>query len=336
MRTALILILILGATCHAQDVLTLKNGSSRSGEIVTADETTLRLKVPLTSTIPSQKVQPSAIVTIQLADIETIDFQAEKDLKDFLQSATPDQLKELEAHWSKFSRWLHFPRSPSGKIGCRLGELLIDSKKKSNAIRAVEIFERVEAEAWDTQDRTRARTGRIRASMVAGNLKAAIQEAGQIASQTENPSLMLESKLLMAEAAEKKFQAFLKENPRWKDDVLVIPERHRLYDEALALYLFPSLFYGSHCEQAAQGLWGAISVYQLSNESRLAVETARDLISFYPETRFAANARDFLAKAPPDQLTDNIETKSPSEQSPSAQESIPEKPKKKKTSKKNS
>ena len=336
MKTALALILILGAACHAQDVLTLKNGSLRSGEIVTADKTTLRLKVPLTSTVPSQKEQPSAIVTIQLADIETIEFQAEKDLKEFLQLATPDQIKELEEHWTKFSRWLHFPRSPSGKIGCCLGELLIESKKKSYAIRAVEIFERIEAEAWDTQDRTRARTGRIRASMAAGNLKEALQEAGQIASQTENPTLILESKLLMAEAAEKKLKDFLKDNPRWKDDALVIPERHRLYDEALALYLFPCLFYGTYSEQAAQGLWGAVSVYQLSNESRLAAETARDLISFYPETRFAANARDYLVKAPPDQLNDNIETKSPSEQAPSTQESISEKPKKKKTSKKNS
>lgn len=335
MKTALTLVLILVATCHAQDVLNLKNGSTRTGEIVSSDEKTIWLKVSLTSSDSSLKEAPKAIVTEQIKNIETIDFQAEKDLKPLLESATPDQFKELEQQWTKFSRWLNFPRSPSGKIGCRLGELLIESKKKSHAVQAIEIFQRVEEEAWDSEDRNRARTWRIRASMAAGNLKEAFDEAKQIATKTENPSLMLDSKLLLAEASEKKLKNFLKDNPRWKDDSLVIPERHRLYDEVLGLYLFPALFYGSHSEQAAQGLWGAIGIYQLSNESRLAVETAKDLISFYPETRFAANARDYLAKVPADQLRENIESQSTSE-TPPAEKSNPEKTKKKKTSKKNS
>jgi hypothetical protein len=336
MKTALALILLLGAACHAQDVLTLKNGSSRSGEIVSSDETKIWLKVVLNQSVSSSKEAPTAIVTEQIKNIETINFQAEKDLRPLLESATPDQITEIEEHWTKFSRWLHFPRSPSGKIGCRLGELLIESKKKSYALQAIEIFRRIEAEAWDPEDRTRARNGRLRASMTSDKRSNTFKEAHAIAANAEDPTLMLESKLLLAEASEKKLKDFLKNNPRWKNDVLVIPERHRLYDEALALYLFPSLFYGTYSEQAAQGLWGAISVYQLSNASRLAAETARDLISFYPETRSAANARDYLVKAPPDQLNDNIETKSSSEQAPSTQESIPEKPKKKKTSKKNS
>jgi hypothetical protein len=154
-----------------------------------------------------------------------------------------------------------------------------------------------------------------------GKAAQAIEEAKTLAAETEDPEILIEANYLMAQATAKELQSFLKENPRWNIDPFVIEERHRLHNSALALYLYPALFFGSENQKAARGLWGAVEVYRLSaknaheadlpdsekSQTRLAIETSRDIIAFYPATAESKLATEFLASLTPEQRAVNFE-----------------------------
>jgi hypothetical protein len=135
-----------------------------------------------------------------------------------------------------------------------------------------------------------------------GQASKAIDEAKALAAETEDPDILIEANYLMAQAANKDLREFLKENPRWEIDPNVIDGRHRLHNKVLELYLYPSLFFGSNSVKAARGLWGAFGVYQLCGEHQLAIETARDIVAFYPVTPEAALAKAHLDSLTPEQL----------------------------------
>ncbi len=88
------------------------------------------------------------------------------------------------------------------------------------------------------------------------------------------------------------------DNPRWQEDPFATPERNRLYDEALALYLYPALFFGSEINAAARGLWGAVEIYQFAGDLKQALEASRDLVSIYPETVYASQAQALIDALP--------------------------------------
>ena len=230
-------------------------------------------------------------------------------------------------------------RSPSGSIACALGNALLATKERKNADRALELFTLVEEKAWQDSDKARAREGRLRAMTATGKASKAIEEAKALAAETEDPEILIEANYLLAQAAEKELKDFLKENPRWDIDTSVIDQRHRLYNRVLELYLYPSLFFGTNNEKAARGLWGAIGIYRTSGEERLAIETSRDIHTFYPKTQEAEQARAYLASLKPEQLRADSEAEArkempespPTEASPPPQKAAkPAKEKKKK------
>ena len=216
---------------------------------------------------------------------------------------------------------------------------MLATKERKNADRALELFTLVEEKAWQDSDKARAREGRLRAMTATGKAAKAIEEAKALAAETEDPEILIEANYLLAQAAEKELKDFLKENPRWDIDTSVIDQRHRLYNRVLELYLYPSLFFGTNNEKAARGLWGAIGIYRTSGEERLAIETSRDIHTFYPKTQEAEQARDYLASLKPEQLRADSEAEArkempespPNEASPPPQKAAkPAKEKKKK------
>lgn len=143
-----------------------------------------------------------------------------------------------------------------------------------------------------------AKEGRLRALVATGRAGEAVREAEQIASMTEDPAVLIEAKYILAEAAGTSLKKLLEDNPRWEEDLNVIPERNRLYHEAVDLFLYPSLFEGSQAEAAARGLWGAVGIYQLTGEAANALECARDITILYPGTKYAAPAKELIASLP--------------------------------------
>ena len=334
------LLILLAATCaaQAQDVLEMKTGNRRAGKIVSFDERFIRLELD----IPSESgaaPQSVASIAVPRGDVLSIDFALDPQRDAAIRSAAVPDIAALEADWKIFKPWLEMSRSPSGSIACALGNALLATKERKNADRALELFTLVEEKAWQASDKARAREGRLRAMTATGKAAKAIEEAKALAEETEDPEILIEANYLLAQAAEKELGEFLKENPRWDIDTNVIDQRHRLHNRVLELYLYPSLFFGTNNEKAARGLWGAIGIYRTSGEERLAIETSRDILAFYPKTPEAERARTYLASLKPGQLAANLEAEAgtempespPTESSPPPQKAAkPAKEKKKK------
>ena len=345
-RLALTFLFATSLLASAQDVLLLKNGSRRAGEIVSADDSTIRLRVSLASpsALTSSAGTAAATIGIPRADVESIEFQADPERDDRLRSATPDRLYEVESEWKRTQPWISFPRSPAGSIGCKLGELMLLTKDPAKATTSLELFELIEKQSWSDQDKARAKQGRLRAMVATGRAAEAIDQAKLLAAESEDPEILIEANYIMAQAAERDLKAFLEENPRWVQDPHVIDTRHELYNRVLELYLYPSLFHGSDDIRSARGLWGAVSVYRASNQVPLAIETARDITVLHPATTEAKLAQEFLASLKPEELASDFEaearkeleegmTKSPAptpEPSPEPESTKPETKKKKK------
>ena len=335
------LLILLAVTCiaaHAQDVLEMKTGSSRTGKIISFDERFIRLELDFAAQGGSS-ARSVASIALPIGDVLSIAFASNSQRDAAIRSEAAQDIDALDGYWIEFKPWLEMPRSPSGSIACALGNALLATKERKNADRALELFTLVEEKAWQDSDRVRAREGRLRAMTATGKAAKAIEEAKALAAETEDPEILIEANYLLAQAAEKELKDFLKENPRWDIDTSVIDQRHRLYNRVLELYLYPSLFFGTNNEKAARGLWGAIGIYRTSGEERLAIETSRDIHTFYPKTQEAEQARAYLASLKPEQLRADSEAEArkemtespPTEASPPPQKAAkPAKEKKKK------
>ena len=298
---AILLFLVLALpVLPAQDVLFLRSGEKRSGHLSGLDDQQFRFQVPLPPPpgSPPSAPQVFASVTIPRADVEHIEFAHDPALEELLKSATISQVAEIGALWNRSEPLLKVPRSSAARIANVLGGLLLQTGDPAQAARALELFKKVEADAWSASDKMSARQGRLRAMVATGNAKEAVIEAGELATATENPAVLIEAKYILATAADAALRRLLNDNPRWAEDAHVIPERNRLYNEALDLYLYPSLFAGSEAEAAARGLWGAAGIYLLAGESQKALECARDIATLYPHTKPAGQAADFIASLP--------------------------------------
>ncbi len=342
MKRILLLLLLSVPLLPAQDVLFMKSGEKRSGRLSGLDAQQFRFQVPLPPPpgSPPSAPQVFASVTISRADVEHIEFAPDPALEELLKSATINQVVEIGALWNRAEPLLKVPRSSAARIANVLGGLLLQTGDPAQAARALELFKKIEAGAWSPSDKMAARQGRLRAMVATGNAREAISEAGELASVTENPAVLIEAKYILANAADASLRRLLDDNPRWAEDPRVLPERHRLYNEALDLYLYPSLFAGSESEAAARGLWGAAGIYLLAGESQKALECARDIATLYPHTKPAGQAADFIASLPDAQRAINPEKEAraglaPAPQKAEAPDKSPEeKPKKKSHEKK--
>ncbi len=287
---------MISSSVNAQDTLFYADGKTRVGKILSVDPKNFRLEVPLPSSAGGSPVFAS--VTIPRADVVQIEFGPDEGLERKLREASISNLAGMAALWRQWEPFLGVPKSPSGRIGGIYGDLLLQTRTEANAQAALTLFTQLESSAWAEDSRMLAKQGRLRAMIATGNAAAAVKDALEIAKITEDPAVLVEAKFILAGAADQELRMLLVENPRWEEDIYVIPERHRLYNQALDEYLFPYLFFGSESEAAARGLWGATGVYEMVGELDKARETSRDLIRIYPQTPFADKAKTFLEKLP--------------------------------------
>lgn len=325
----ILLFLVTASLLQAQDVLFMRSGEKRPGRLTGLDAIQYRLQVPLPPPpgAAAAAAQIIASVSVPRGDVDYIEFGPDPALEAILKSPSPAQIGEIEARWIKAEPWLPVPRSPAARIANAFGGALLQTGDPAKAARALELFKKVEAGAWDPADKLDARQGRLRAMVATGNARDAINEARELSETTEDPAVLIEAKYILASAADASLRKLLEDNPRWEEDINIIPERHRLYNEALDLYLYPSLFAGSESEAAACGLWGAVGIYILTGESQKALECARDIASLYPQTKPAAPAKEFIATLPEAQRAINPEKDARAEQMPTPEKNAkPDKP----------
>jgi hypothetical protein len=298
MRTATSRLLAAAAilsTVVAQDTVEFTDGTSRPGKIVGADDKVFRLRIP--APMPGQ---PSATVSINRAEVERIVFGPDADLETVTKDPTIARTAFARVLWQRMEPFLAVPDSPAAKAGMVYGEILLLSKDPARHNEALELFRRIEAGAWNESDRESAMRGRLKAMLALGQINEASQEAETLALQAEDPGLLLDTKLLLAETRLAALRELLEENPRWQEDPPVRAERDKLLNEALDLALYPFLFYGTEHDQSARGLWLAHEAYMLADQPAAAREVATDITALYPETRYATPAREALQKEKPE------------------------------------
>lgn len=280
----------------AADVVFMEDGTRRSGNVLPdKSPTSLILEITLPPPANRPDLPPATSrVSIPLDKIRHIEFGREENLEKAIQSAN---LPLLEATWEKWRAWLKIPRSPAPQVALALAEARL---KAGNPTAAFSLFQQVEAEAWDLAARELARPGRLRALIAQGRAEEAVAEAAELAKISEDPAVLIEANHIRAQAAEASLRKLLEDNPRWQEDIFVIPERDRLYHLALDLYLSPALFHGEQSAAAARGLWGAIGILKLAGDLEPARELARDILSLYPSQPEARLASEFLAQLPED------------------------------------
>lgn len=279
----------------AQDAVELNDGTTRTGRVVGADDKVFRLRIP-----PPVPGQPPATVAINRADVERIVFGPDADLETVTQDPTIGRTAFARVLWQRMEPFLAVPESPAAKAGMVYGEILLLSQDPNRHHEALDLFRRLESEAWNESDREAATRGRLKAMLALGRIDEASEEAETLALEAQDPSLLLETRLLLAETRIAALRALLEENPRWDEDPPVRAQRDRLLNEALDLALYPFLFYGTAHEQAAQGLWLAREAYLLGGQPAAALEVASDIAAIYPQSRHAVPAREALPKEQPE------------------------------------
>lgn len=277
---------------RSSDVIFLKSGPPRAGRSVDRDGKVFRLSVPL---IPGQ---PPARVTFPEADVERIEFADDEDRDAFLRGEKDQDIIAAARWWGANEKFTGVANSPAAAIGRRYADLLLAHENPLFHQRALDIYMRLEKDAWSPSERALGRQGRLRAMIATGRAGEAVEEAVSLAESSEDPAVLIEAKYILATAEESRLRQLLEDHPRWEEDIFVRPERHRLYHAALDLFLYPALFYGSEIEAASRGLWAACRIYQLGGDTLNARATAEDIVVLYPGTPEAHSAQDFLAQDP--------------------------------------
>ena len=284
----------------ALDTIFLLRGEKVVAHAISLDPAGIRVQKPLPPPpgAPATAAAVFATVTIPRAEVDRIEFAQDEARDRKLKEAQPAQIAEVEAIWLKAKPWLAMPRSPAGQIGLAFADLLLRTRDPASAEKALAIAREVEARTWDQDNTLQAKQIRLRAMVATGNAAEAVKEAVALEKISEDPEILIEAKYILADASDKALRKLVEENPRWEEDIFVIPERNRLYNEALDQYLYPYLFFGSQVEPSARGLWGAIEVYRFAGDQKQALEASRDLITIYPDTSYARLAGAFVATLP--------------------------------------
>lgn len=293
MRAAFFLLLSL-AGVHAQDVLHLQDGRKLRGKIQRlASQSISMLEVVAGGRGSAQRdIPPEQVAFIDFAPLPG---EAEA-LANPANAAMEKRLLEL---WQEKSVNLRWPSNNAGLIGLTLANQSMKAGDPLLVERAFRIYTLVEKEDWDEKRRDEAKRGRLRCLIQLKRIDEAIAEAQKLAESDEEPELLLEAGLVLAQADFERLKIFEKDHPRWMEDDELTSTRTKLYHQTLDQFLKAPLFHGSMEDKAAESLWGAVQVHLFAKETRAALDRAGDLLQLYPKTAQAAEARKLLPTEAP-------------------------------------
>jgi hypothetical protein len=285
-----------GQATDAVDTMFLNDatGTRRTGHIVGIDANSFKVEVTLAVG------GATATVGVPRAQVSRVEFAPQPARDRLVANPVAANIPALGLEWRRWQAFLPIPKSPAGAVGNAYAAALLATGDAKQASDALALYKAVEKDAWSDTDKATAKRGRLRALVATGNAADALTEAAELAKDSEDPTVLIEAKFILAEATNAKLHKLLADNPRWIEDPLVRPERDRLYNEALDLYLHPYLFLGSETEAASRGLWGAVQVYRFGGDDANAIESSRDLVTLYKGTSYATLAQDYLNKLPAD------------------------------------
>ncbi|MCB1090956.1 MAG: hypothetical protein KDL87_05470 [Verrucomicrobiae bacterium] len=288
-------LMCLASLARGEDVLHLKDGTVVRCEIQAITDNILTYKTTIDlgggRTASAQPTVPTSTVDY----IEFGPLPGETELMASPQSADP---KALEKVWDETSKHLHRPRSNAGAIGLAYADRLLRLPESFQWDFALTVFDRIRERDWNPAHRDEARKGRLRALIQLGRLKEATAEAKQLATETDDPEMLIEARYAMARADFVTLKALEADNPKWEEDDTVRPERNRLYHSIIDQFLWPYLFHGTLEELAARGLAAAAEAHDFAGHPEEATACRHDLGELYPQSASAEALRAAKAEEP--------------------------------------
>ncbi len=283
-------ILSLGGAADAQDVIFLKNGESAACEIEALTDNIV------TFSLVSERGESSASRTIPMDRVEYVEFDFEAGEEDQFERRSELDVETTKRWWDLCFAHLHRPRSRAASWGIAYAHSLLRDDPERFGEQALRLFERVAERAWGPGDIAAAKRGRLQALIALGELERATGEALVLASETEDPELLIEVKYLLAQADFAKLEALEEEHPRWDEDDEVRPERNRLYHSTIDQFLWPHLFHASREGAASRGLLAAGEVYEFGEDRTRAADVYRDLTKLYPNSEVSRESSARLSR----------------------------------------
>ncbi|MBP84797.1 MAG: hypothetical protein CMO61_13215 [Verrucomicrobiales bacterium] len=265
---------------RGRDVIVLKNGQYAACEIEALTDNIV------TFTVHQREGDGGGVTrrTIKTSEVDYVEFDFEPGEEEAFSNRAAQNRETAEVWWNHHFAHLHRPRSRTAAWGIALGYALIDEDSELYGNRALQLFERIADRAWSGIDVAAAKRGRLRAMMAIGDLERATSEAKILATQTEDPELLIEVKYLLAQADFERLKELEDENPRWYDDDEVRPLRNELYQGVIDQFMWPYLFHAAQEKAASRGLLQAGVVYEFGGDEERSISAYRDLAALYPES----------------------------------------------------
>jgi hypothetical protein len=222
--------------------------------------------------------------TIKTSEIDYVEFDFEPGEEEAFSNRANLNRETVEEWWNHHFAHLHRPRSRTAAWGIALGYALIEEDSELYGNRALQLFDRIAERGWSGIDVAAAKRGRLRAMMAIGDLERASSEAKTLATQTEDPELLIEVKYLLAQADFERLKELEEDNPRWYDDDDVRPLRNELYQGVIDQFMWPYLFHAAQEKAASRGLLQAGVVYEFGGDEERSINAYRDLVALYPKS----------------------------------------------------
>lgn len=284
-----------GPTLRAQergglDVVFTEAGQAVPGRILYLDDDGGRLRMRVV--LEGPRGGGTALRDVPLGRVRAIDFAPIPGESAALEDPSAPSIDALRDLWNELRRHLARPRSNAGRVGLAYARRLVDEASRHWLDEALEVFEALAAHAWRPGVRAEARAGALRVKLALGHHAEAEAEAGLLAAETDDATLLIEARHVLALAGRRRLGELVEEHPRWREDDEVRPECLRLFHETVDRFLHAPLFHGSRGDVAARGLWHAREACLFLGESGEAAALAEDLVALYPDSEFARRLAD--------------------------------------------
>jgi hypothetical protein len=289
MKASFLVALCFASSLAAQDHVVMKSGESLACRIDDLTDAIVNVTLPGAAGVGSAKR------TLAATQVERVEFGFRPGEEALFAKRGSATAAELKPWWDLWFPHLHRPSSRSGAWGLAYARAMMREGGAIGAEKSMSFLNLLIAKAWSPEVRTAAKQGRLEALMAMGDLATATAEARLLARETEDPALLIEVEHLLAQADFRTLRELEDEHPRWVEDDEVRPRRHELYHRALDQFLKPHLFHATREEAAARGLFSAAGLLLFGGEGEEAKARWEDLLKLYPESTFAAQAKERLA-----------------------------------------
>ena len=276
-------ILIGTATTNARcaDIVQLNSGKIIECAILQATNSHLTVELrDSANTIPIQR-------SLSLSDVKGVSLS---DMNAGIRHAPLNKLnhEELMRIWSALHPLISKPGNRIAAVGLKVASEQISSNGGYGTIQnALDILRHVKSRAVDSKDRIHATVLEMESLTLLGRFSEALNESKKWEGPDVPLVLRARAKLTVGLCGHEEMRLFLVENPRWKDDVRVHPDRAEIYNRTLDAYMFAALFALGSDKTAETAVLRAVRFLMLCEEHSEAQTLARTFNRRFPDSTYA-------------------------------------------------